>query len=139
MAPMVAGMARRLVVIGGDAGGMAAISAARQEQPDLEVIALERGRHTSYSACGIPYLVGGDVDGAERLVARSPAQHRANGIDVRMAHEAVAIDAAAGRVEVMADDGGYTLAYDRLLLGTGGDPIRPALPGIDLPLVHGVQ
>ena len=70
MAPMVAGVTSRLVVIGGDAGGMAAISAARQEQPDLEVIALERGRHTSYSACGIPYVVSGAVD-PDRLIVLS--------------------------------------------------------------------
>ena len=58
---MVAGMPRRLVVIGGDAGGMAAISAARQHDPALEVVAIERGAHTSYSACGIPYVVSGAV------------------------------------------------------------------------------
>src|SRR6516165_3047414 len=115
MAPMVAGMVQRLVVIGGDAGGMAAISAARAVQPDLEVIALERGRHTSYSACGIPYHVGGDVERLSQLVARSPEQHRANGIDVRLGSEAVVIYPAAREVHVEADGGRYTLAYDQLL------------------------
>jgi NADPH-dependent 2,4-dienoyl-CoA reductase/sulfur reductase-like enzyme len=132
-------VARRLVVIGGDAGGMAAISAARQEEPDLEVIALERGRHTSYSACGIPYVVSGAVDDPDRLVVRTPDQHRANGIDVRLGHEAVALDVGARSVAVRADDRSYELAYDALLLGMGGEPIRPPLPGIDLPFIRGVQ
>jgi NADPH-dependent 2,4-dienoyl-CoA reductase/sulfur reductase-like enzyme len=132
-------MVQRLVVIGGDPGGMAAISAARAVQPDLEVIALERGRHTSYSACGIPYHVSGDVTELNKLVARSPEQHRANGIDVRLGNEAVAIDRQAQEVQVQAEDGRYSLAYDKLLIGTGGDPIRPPLPGIDLPSVRGVQ
>jgi NADPH-dependent 2,4-dienoyl-CoA reductase/sulfur reductase-like enzyme len=130
---------RRLVVIGGDAGGMAAISAARQEQADLEVIALERGAHTSYSACGIPYVVSGAVADPDRLVVRTPDQHRANDIDVRIGHEAVELDVDAGTVTVRTGDGSYDLGYDALLLGMGGEPIRPPLPGIDLPFIRGVQ
>ena len=79
-------MAERLVVIGGDAGGMAAASQARRQQPYMEIVALERGRWTSYSACGIPYLVAGDVasppgpGGAHaRGVPRQPAHRRAHG------------------------------------------------------------
>jgi NADPH-dependent 2,4-dienoyl-CoA reductase/sulfur reductase-like enzyme len=132
-------MVQRLVVIGGDPGGMAAISAARAVDPDLEVIAFERGRHTSYSACGIPYHVGGDVPQLSQLVTRSPEQHRANGVDVRLGSEVMAIDRDAREVHVAADGGRYALAYDQLLIGTGGNPIRPPLPGIDLPAVRGVQ
>ena len=54
-------VAERLVIIGGDAGGMAAVSQARRTRPDLEIVAFERGNYTCYSACGIPYLVGGEV------------------------------------------------------------------------------
>src|SRR5206468_7852059 len=53
-------MPERLLVIGGDPGGMAAASQARRRRPDLEIVALEKGRWTSYSACGIPYVVGGE-------------------------------------------------------------------------------
>ena len=63
-------MSERLLVIGGDAGGMAAASQARRRQPYMEIVALERGNRTSYSACGIPYLVGGDV--ADRSTTRGP-------------------------------------------------------------------
>jgi NADPH-dependent 2,4-dienoyl-CoA reductase/sulfur reductase-like enzyme len=64
----------RLVVIGGDAAGMSAASQARRrtDPSELEIVALEKGNWTSYSACGIPYLVSGDVDELDDLVARSP-------------------------------------------------------------------
>lgn len=135
-------MAERLVVIGGDAGGMAAASQARRQQPYMEIVALERGRWTSYSACGIPYLVAGDVTDVDRLVARTPEQFRdQHRIDVRMRHEAMAIDLDARKVEVRdhSRDRTLTLGFDLLHVATGARPIRPDLPGIDRPEIHGVQ
>ncbi|MFP5322926.1 MAG: FAD-dependent oxidoreductase [Acidimicrobiia bacterium] len=135
-------MAERLVVIGGDAGGMAAASQARRQQPYMEIVALEKGRWTSYSACGIPYLVAGDVADPQDLVARTPEQFRdQHRIDVRMGHEAVAIDLDARKVEVRdhTRDRTLTLGFDLLHVATGARPIRPDLPGIDRPEVHGVQ
>src|SRR5690349_24861227 len=86
-------MADRLVVIGGDAGGMAAAMQARRRQPYLEIVALERGSWTSYSACGIPYLVGGEVSSLQDLVARSPQAFRdEHRIDVRLQHEVLEIE-----------------------------------------------
>ena len=65
------------MVVGGDAGGMGAASQARRRDPSLEIVALERGSWTSYSACGIPYLVSGAVEGGvEALVARAPQTFR---------------------------------------------------------------
>ena len=121
---------------------MTAASRLRGAAPDDEVIVLEAGRFTSYSACGIPFVVGGVVTGGvEALVARSPDEHRRRGIDVRIHHEAVAIDTSAGVVEVLDEEPGRPnrLGYDQLLVATGGAPIRPDLPGIDLPFVRGVQ
>jgi NADPH-dependent 2,4-dienoyl-CoA reductase/sulfur reductase-like enzyme len=132
-----------LVVIGGDAGGMAAATNARRQDPALDIVALEKGNWTSYSACGIPYLVGGHVDGGiDTLVARHPQQFRDDfRIDVRLRHEATAIDLAGGRVEVRNHEHGRTfwIGFDQLHIGTGARPLRPELPGIDLPFVHGVQ
>ena len=135
-------MAERLVVIGGDAGGMAAASQARRQQPYMEIVALEKGRWTSYSACGIPYLVAGDLDDPDQLVARTPEQFRDNHrIDVRIGHEAMAIDLDARKVEVRdhVRDRTLSLGFDLLHVATGARPIRPDLPGIDRPEVHGVQ
>jgi NADPH-dependent 2,4-dienoyl-CoA reductase/sulfur reductase-like enzyme len=135
-------MGDRLVVIGGDAGGMAALSQVRKGSPECEIVVLERGHWTSYSACGIPYFVAGEVAEVERLVARTPQQFRdRDRVDVRMRHEATGIDLGARRVAVrdLERDRTYQLPFDQLLLGVGGRPIRPPLPGIDLPFVHGVQ
>jgi NADPH-dependent 2,4-dienoyl-CoA reductase/sulfur reductase-like enzyme len=130
-------MGSRVVVIGGDAGGMSAAAGLRRRLPDDdEVVVLERGTWASYSACGIPYWVAGDVKAAEDLVARTPEAHRSNGIDLRTGIEATAIDPAA-RTVTTAD--GEQIPYDRLLLATGAEPIRPDLPGIDGTGIHGVQ
>ena len=135
-------MTFRTLIIGGDAAGMSAATRVRALRPDADVVVLEQSRFTSYSACGIPYLVGGRVaGGVEALVARSPDEHRRRGIDVRTHHEATAIDPAAGEVEYLDEHAGTIgrIGYDELLIATGGEPIRPDLPGIDLPFIHGVQ
>src|ERR1700761_6091615 len=90
----------RLVVIGGDAAGMSAASQARRLRgPDeLEIVAFERGHFSSYSACGIPYWVSGDVEERDQLIARTPEEHRARGIDLRMRTEVTEIDVAGRRV-----------------------------------------
>jgi NADPH-dependent 2,4-dienoyl-CoA reductase/sulfur reductase-like enzyme len=135
-------MSERLVVIGGDAAGMAAASQARRLNPGLDIVALERGTRTSYSACGIPYLVAGDVASPDELVARTPDEfRREHRIDVRMRHEATAIDLDTRTVSVRAipHDRTFRLGFDQLMIGTGARPIRPDLPGIDQPWVRGVQ
>ncbi len=135
-------MAERLIVIGGDGAGMAAASVARRRRADLEIVALEKGTYTSYSACGIPYVVGGEVNALEDLVSRTPQQFRSeHRIDVRMGHEVIAIDLDSRRVTVR--DHGHnrelTLGFDLLHIATGARPVRPDLPGIASELVHGVQ
>jgi len=135
-------MTERVVVVGGDAAGMSAASQAKRLRGDgLEVIALERGRHVSYSACGIPYWIGGDVASVDDLVARTPEQHRANGIDLRMRSEAVGLDLDRREVEVRDHGAGrtYRLGFDDLVLATGARPRRPDVPGIDAAGVFGVQ
>ncbi|MFF2101496.1 FAD-dependent oxidoreductase [Streptomyces sp. NPDC058202] len=133
----------RLVVIGGDAAGMSAASQARRLRgPDeLEIVAFERGNFASYSACGIPYWVGGDVTDRDRLVARTPEEHRERDIDLRMRTEVTQIDVAGARVRSRELDTGTEAwtSYDKLVIATGARPVRPDLPGIDAPGVHGVQ
>ena len=109
-------MARRLVIIGGDAAGMSAAAQARRmtSAGELEIVAFERSSRTSYAACGLPYLVGGFVDSPDSLIARTPEQHRAKGIDVRTRHEVTAIDATAFTVSVRGLESGQDSAghYD---------------------------
>ncbi|MFF7250590.1 FAD-dependent oxidoreductase [Embleya sp. NPDC008237] len=133
----------RLVVIGGDAAGMSAASQARRRraEDDLEIVVVERGRFSSYSACGIPYLVSGEVDGPDALIARTPQEHRKRGIDLRMGVEAEGLDLDRREIAVrdLATGRADRIGFDQLVLATGAVPIRPPLPGIDAPGVYGVQ
>ena len=83
----------RLLVLGGDAAGMSAATHVRREVADAEIVVVERGPYTSYSACGIPYMVSGEVDEPGDLVARTPGAFRESGITVHLHTEAQAIDA----------------------------------------------
>ena len=124
---------RRLAVVGGDAAGMSAAATARRRDRDLEIVAFERGGLTSFSACGIPYYVAGSVGDADDLVARSPDQHRARGIDVRIRHEVTAIDLTA-RTLTVCDRNARTEAtepFDELVLATGAVATPPPIPGVE--------
>jgi NADPH-dependent 2,4-dienoyl-CoA reductase/sulfur reductase-like enzyme len=133
----------RVVVVGADAGGMTAASQARRRRPAdlMEIVAVDRGRHASYSACGIPYWIGGVVDSADDLVTRTVDEFRKQDIEVRLRQEAVGLDLDAGEVTIRDLDGGgeYRLGFDQLVLGTGAVPVRPDIPGIDARGVYGVQ
>ncbi|MFI5986287.1 FAD-dependent oxidoreductase [Streptomyces sp. NPDC051555] len=133
----------RLVVVGGDAAGMSAASQARRLKgpAELEIVAFERSHFTSYSACGIPYWIGGAVAGPDELIARTPEEHRARGIDLRTGTEVLELDLAGQRVRARDLESGSEswTGYDRLVLATGARPVRPRLPGIDAQGVHGVQ
>ena len=100
---------------------------------ELEIVAFERGSRTSYAACGLPYLVGGLLHTPEALIARTPQQYRANGIDARIHHEVTTIDAKASTVTVRNLDTGREAVerYDELLIGTGASGVVPSWPGID--------
>jgi NADPH-dependent 2,4-dienoyl-CoA reductase/sulfur reductase-like enzyme len=131
-------------VIGGDAAGMSAASQARRRRgPDeLEIIAFERGNYTSYSACGIPYLVGGLVPDAASLVVRTPDVFRdQQSIDVRMRHDVTEIDLARSAVKVCSlDDSGESwVGFDDLVIATGGLPRRPPLENSAARGIFGVQ
>ncbi len=122
--------AERIVVLGADAAGMSAahqaLRTAKQAGRTVEVVALEKTDHTSYSACGIPYWVSGEVDSSDELIARGPERHREMGVDLLTGATALAIDAASGSVTY--DQGGIErqIRYDQLVIATGASPIVPA-------------
>jgi NADPH-dependent 2,4-dienoyl-CoA reductase/sulfur reductase-like enzyme len=121
---------------------MSAASQARRRRPDLEIVVFERSPHTSYSACSIPYYVGGLVDAPERLVARTPQAFRERyNIDARTLHEVVEIDAEGHRVRVrqVNESGNWWEPFDQLLIATGALPIVPDVPGADAEGIFGVS
>lgn len=128
----------RIVIVGGVAAGMSAASRARRQNPQAEVVVFERGEWISYGACGLPYVLGGDVRGWNDLVARTPEQMRARGIGVRLRQEVTGVDAQAGTVTVRDRQAGTTLTepFDRLLIASGVSPIRPDWAKTNLAGVH---
>jgi NADPH-dependent 2,4-dienoyl-CoA reductase/sulfur reductase-like enzyme len=133
----------RLLVVGGDAAGMSAASQARRRRSvdELEIVAFERGNYASYSACGLPYLVADHMHDPNELIARTPEEHRENGVDLRMRHEVVGIDTKARTITVrdLDADTERKEAFDQLVIATGASPARPKLPGADADGVHGIQ
>src|SRR5712692_158225 len=125
----------RLVVVGGVAAGLSAASRARRLNPHLEIVVYEKGPDISYSACGLPYFIGGHVANADALRVYSPEFFRTErSIQVLTHHEVTELSASRRRV-TMVPPGGAALEevpYDRLVLATGAEPARPQVPGLDL-------
>jgi len=125
----------RLVVIGGVAAGMSAASSFKRIKPDAEAIVLEKDYFISYGACSLPYYISGDVKNIKDLISVTPrAATEERGITILVRHEALSIDPAGRKVRVHDLEKGNekTISYDKLVIATGGSPIRPPLPGIDL-------
>ena len=125
----------RIVVIGGVAAGMSAASQAKRRMPGAEVIALERTRDVSYGACGIPYNLADPRRDIEDLVVISAQRFRAErAIDLRTEQLVEHIDPDKRLLRVRDLRGGedYELGYDELIVATGAEAARPALPGLEL-------
>jgi NADPH-dependent 2,4-dienoyl-CoA reductase/sulfur reductase-like enzyme len=124
---------KKLVVIGGDAAGMTAASKIRREQPKREIVVFERGNHTSYSACGMPYYIGGQVKSEEHLIARKPEVFKEEqNIDVRIRHEVIEIELKNKRLKVknLDQEKEFWETWDDLLISTGASPITPEIENI---------
>lgn len=124
-------MAERILVVGADAAGMSAahqaLRSAKAAGRDIEVVALERTQDTSYSACGIPYVVAGLVVSTDDLSVRGPAEHRALGVDLRMGVSATGLDLDRRVVTTAATDGSTgEVGFDQLVLATGAEPLIPS-------------
>lgn len=127
----------KYVVIGGVAGGATAAARIRRNTEEASIVLFERGEYISYANCGLPYYIGGVIEDRERLFVQTPEVFgRRFNIDVRTRSEVIAIDRAKKEVSARTADGKeYRESYDKLLLSPGASPVRPPLPGIDLPAI----
>ena len=126
----------RILVIGGVAGGASCAARLRRLLEDAEIVVFERGPDVSFANCGLPYFVGDVIQDRENLLVATPEIFRERfEIDVRVHTEVTRIDRASKTVEVLKRTSGerYQEPYDTLVLAPGAQPVRPPLPGIDLP------
>ena len=127
---------KRLIIVGGVAGGASAAARARRLCEECEIIVFERGPHVSFANCGLPYFVGGEIAEQDSLLVQTPESLKARfNLDVRIKTEVIRIDRAAQRIRVHEAKTGreYEEAYDALILSTGASPMKPPIPGIDRP------
>ena len=128
---------KRIVIIGGVAGGMSAATRSRRLDPEASIIVLERSSYVSYANCGLPYFVGGVIAAQSDLLLQTPESlHARFRLDVRVQSEVIGIDRAAKTLTVrdLATGETYDLEYDYLVLSPGAQPVVPPLPGIELAL-----
>ena len=129
---------KRILIVGGVAGGASAATRARRLSEDAEIVLFERGEHISFANCGMPYHIGGTIADRGRLLVQTPEGMRERyRLDVRTRTEVLRIDRAARKVLVrnLATGEEIEEPYDALILSPGAAPVRPPIPGADHPLV----
>ena len=130
---------RKVLIIGGVAGGASCAARLRRLDESAQIILFERGEYISYANCGLPYHVGDVIKSRDALLLQTPAGMRAKfNIDVRVKNEVMSIDRANKTIAVRHTDSGetYTESYDTLVISTGSSPLRPPIPGIDSPRIQ---
>ncbi|MHA1418604.1 MAG: FAD-dependent oxidoreductase [Candidatus Heimdallarchaeaceae archaeon] len=127
-------MVKKVVIVGGVAGGASTAARLRRLDEFAEIIVLERGPFVSFANCGLPYYVGRIIESQDALVLQTPVDflNKFN-IDVRVNTEAMSIDRENKVVQVknLFDGEEYKLPYDTLVLSPGAEPIRPGFEGIE--------
>ena len=126
----------KLLIIGGVAGGASAAARARRMSEQAEIILIDRGPDVSFANCGLPYYIGGQIADRAKLLVTSPERLRTRyNLDVRVRSEAESIDRTAKAVRIcdLATGRVYEESYDKLILAPGAAPVRPPIPGVDLP------
>ena len=129
-------MAKRVLIVGGVAGGMSAATRLRRLDEFAEIVVYERGPFVSFANCGLPYHVGGEIAERGKLIVQTPDRLKAVfNLDIRANTEVVAIDPAAKTVQVrdLTTGAVSTDRYDDLILATGATAVVPPTPGIGRP------
>ena len=125
-------MKTKIVIIGGVAGGATAAARARRISEEAEITLVERGPYVSYANCGLPYFISRDIEKRSALLLQTPEGFDARyAVRVLLETEAVEIDRKGKKVLVRGKDGESWLAYDKLILAQGGNPIMPSMSGAD--------
>jgi NADPH-dependent 2,4-dienoyl-CoA reductase/sulfur reductase-like enzyme len=133
---------RRVLIVGGVAGGASCAARLRRLDESVEIVIFDRGPFVSFANCGLPYFVGNVIADERTLLVASPEMFRQRfNIDVHTDSEVTGIDRQARTIGVRDLRTGVcaTERYDALLLSPGAAPIRPSLPGVDLPGVFAVR
>jgi NADPH-dependent 2,4-dienoyl-CoA reductase/sulfur reductase-like enzyme/rhodanese-related sulfurtransferase len=132
----------KVIIVGGVAGGASCAARLRRLDEKAEILMVERGPYVSYANCGLPYHVGGVIEQESSLLVATEQMFRAIfAIDCRTRCEAISISPKKKTVEIKNHATGEvtTEKYDKLVLSPGAAPIRPPLPGIDLPGIFSVR
>jgi NADPH-dependent 2,4-dienoyl-CoA reductase/sulfur reductase-like enzyme/rhodanese-related sulfurtransferase len=127
-------MAKKILIVGGVAGGASAAARLRRLDEKAEIIMFERGPFVSFANCGLPYYIGGSIKKRENLLLMTPEQfNKRFNVDVRINNEVIKIDRSKKQVAVKDLNSGnnYFESYDKLILSPGAEPTRPAIEGID--------
>ena len=135
-------MAKRVLIVGGVAGGASCATRLRRQAEDAEIVVFDRGPYVSFANCGLPYYVGNVIQDEKKLLVASAELFKTRfNIEVRTENDVMAIDRERREIEVKRLHTGevYREKYDALVLSPGAAPIRPHLPGIDLPGVFALR
>jgi len=135
-------MKKRILIIGGVAGGATAAAHARRLSEDAEIIIFERGPYVSFANCGLPYYIGGEIPKKEDLLVQTPEGLRSRfNIEVRVLSEVIELDPSKKRILVcdLKSHKDYWENYDDLVISTGARPLKPRIPGIDQPGLFSVR
>ncbi len=133
---------KRILIVGGVAGGATAAAHARRLSESAEIVMFERGPHVSFANCGLPYYIGGEIKDKSDLLVQTPEGLRSRfNLDVRIFSEVKEIDPAGKSILVHdhANDKEYRETYDELIISTGASPLKPPIPGIDHPAHFSVR
>ncbi len=127
---------KKIVIVGGVAGGATAAAHARRISEEAEIIIFERGGYVSFANCGLPYFLGGEIPERDSLLVQTPKglKERFN-LDVRINSEVIQIDPTHKKIKIydIKNDKEYWENFDDLILSTGAYPLKPPIPGIDRP------
>lgn len=130
-------MKKKVLIVGGVAGGASAAARLRRLDEDAEIIMFERDAHISFANCGLPYYVGESIQDRSKLMVQTPESMKSRfNLDVRIHSEVTEIHVNEKTVTVNSKDNGvYTESYDYLILSPGAKPLKPPIPGIDSNLI----